>query len=127
MTTDPAAPVSGVPVKVLTDVEWRQWMDEHRPAEGSPYVMRIAGIAHGGFAPMIFRTTGRMSWVCPSCGTCTGGQLGDEPVSGWDEPRWVKTGTDGAPSLTPSLGCPGWRNGDCQGHYWLRDGKLVLA
>jgi len=67
------------------------------------------------------------SWVCPSCGGLNFGRLGDEAVSGWNKPRWVNTGTRERPTLTPSLGCPTWRIGDCAGHYWLRDGELEQA
>lgn len=69
----------------------------------------------------------RFSWVCPGCGGLTGGYIGDEPVSGWDSPRWVNTGTREAPTLAPSLGCPDWRTGTCPGHYWVREGRLVEA
>lgn len=67
------------------------------------------------------------SWECPGCGHSFAGALAPEPVSGWDSPQWAKTGTDEAPTLTPSLGCPGWRAGSCTGHWWLRDGQLVPA
>jgi hypothetical protein len=71
---------------------------------------------------------GGFSWQCPGCATWHFGPLGDEPVSGWDNPVWVNSGTRESPTLTPSLGCPGWRHGTCpEGHYWLRDGELVPA
>jgi len=71
---------------------------------------------------------GGFSWLCPGCARWHYGKIGEVPVSGWDDPRWVNTGTAEAPTLTPSLGCPGWRNGTCpEGHYWLRDGNLVPA
>lgn len=74
------------------------------------------------------RPLGGFSWLCPGCARWHHGQLADHPVSGWDEPRWVNSGTEGKPTLTPSLGCPGWRHGTCpEGHYWLRDGELVPA
>ena len=68
------------------------------------------------------------SWLCPSCGSWHPGQIGDHPVSGWDAPRWVNSGSEEKPTLTPSLGCGGWKHGTCpEGHYWLRDGELVRA
>lgn len=67
------------------------------------------------------------SWVCPSCGRGLSGNLSQEPMSGWDAPRWVLSGTPSAPTLRPSLGCPGWREGICDGHWWLTDGQLVRA
>ena len=67
------------------------------------------------------------TWFCPGCGGSNGGILADQPVNGWDSPRWVRSGDDEHLTLTPSLGCPLWRNGDCIGHWWARDGKLVLA
>lgn len=71
---------------------------------------------------------GHFSWICPGCGGLNLGQLGDEPMGGWDEPRWVNSGTRDKPTLTPSLGCFGWRNGFCDdGHYRLRDGELIPA
>ena len=63
-------------------------------------------------------------WMCPGCGGTYGGDLGDQPVSGWDAPRWVNSGTLEQPTLAPSLGCPRWREGECRGHWWLRDGVL---
>lgn len=66
-------------------------------------------------------------WICPGCGYGTVGTFGDAPVSGWDDPRWTREGDDEHLTLTPSLGCPRWRDGECTGHYWLRDGKLVQA
>jgi hypothetical protein len=66
-------------------------------------------------------------WICPGCGGGAAGTLGNQPRGGWDEPRWVMDGAPGKPTLTPSLGCPRWRDGTCPGHYWLRDGQLVQA
>jgi hypothetical protein len=66
-------------------------------------------------------------WMCPGCGSTYAGSLGDEPVSGWDNPCWVNSGTRERPTLTPSLGCGLWRRGECDGHWWLRDGELVKA
>lgn len=77
---------------------------------------------------LFFWHSGGFSWLCPGCACWHFGRLGNEPVSGWDEPRWVNFGTEEKPTLTPSLGCPGWRDGTCpEGHYWLRDGELVGA
>jgi Family of unknown function (DUF6527) len=71
---------------------------------------------------------GSFSWLCPGCGSWYYGQLGDQPVSGWDAPRWVNSGTREEPSLMPSLGCANWRRGECAGgHYWLRSGHLEDA
>jgi Family of unknown function (DUF6527) len=68
------------------------------------------------------------SWLCPGCARWHYGQIGEQPVSGWDDPRWVNSGTAEKPTLTPSLGCGGWKHGTCpEGHYWLRDGELVPA
>lgn len=63
-------------------------------------------------------------WMCPGCGHTYAGSLGDQPAGGWDNPRWVNTGTLEQPTLTPSLGCTQWRQGLCRGHWWLRDGVL---
>jgi uncharacterized protein DUF6527 len=71
---------------------------------------------------------GAFSWLCPGCGSWHYGSIGEQPVSGWDSPRWVNSGTREAPTLTPSLGCGGWKHGTCpEGHYWMRDGELVPA
>jgi hypothetical protein len=91
-----------------------------------------AGLAERGTALFFWQpdygTHGGFSWLCPGCASWRFGILGDEPVSGWDDPRWVNSGTPEAPTLTPSLGCPGWKHGTCpEGHYWLRDGELVPA
>jgi hypothetical protein len=80
----------------------------HEPAKGAPL--------------------GAFSWLCPGCGSWLYGQIGEQPVSGWDAPRWVNSGTAEAPTLAPSLGCSGWKHGTCpEGHYWLRDGELLRA
>jgi hypothetical protein len=67
------------------------------------------------------------TYCCPACAGLCYGQLGEQPVSGWDRPRWVNTGTRERPTLTPSLGCGCWRRGEGDGHWWLRDGELVPA
>ena len=72
----------------------------------------------------IFVDQSQFTWTCPTCGRGYYGILADEPVSGWDAPRWRLTE---GPTLTPSLGCQGLRDGSCTGHWWLRDGKLVAA
>lgn len=66
-------------------------------------------------------------WLCPGCGGTNRGVIGGEPVPGWDEPRWQFTGPLDLPTVTPSLGCPAWRTGECPGHYWLRAGSLHQA
>jgi hypothetical protein len=67
------------------------------------------------------------NWECPTCGHAWWGQIGAQPVSGWNDPRWVNSGTRERPTLTPSLGCRGLHDGTCAGHWWLRDGVLVGA
>lgn len=66
-------------------------------------------------------------WECPGCGHAYWGELSETAVSGWEHPQWVNTGTREQPTLTPSLGCPLWREGRCVGHWWLRDGVLHRA
>lgn len=83
-----------------------------------------AGLDERGTS-LFFWHDGGFSWLCPGCAQWHYGRMGNEPVSGWDEPRWVNAGTEERPTLAPSLGCPGWRHGTCpEGHYWLRDGEL---
>ena len=67
---------------------------------------------------------GSFTWECPNCAAVNMGELGPDPVGGWDSPRWQLTGTREAPTLRPSLGC--W---NCYpvGHYWLNDGVLSNA
>lgn len=90
-------------------------------------VFELRELAESGTAVFCWWSGGRFTWCCPGCGNLNGGTLGDEPVSGWDAPRWVNGGTPEQPTLTPSLGCPQWRRGSCTGHYWLREGILVQA
>ena len=105
---------------VMAPVDYRTWRNQHNRDALREHVQAT------GIAPL--RITGdAFLWTCPGCGGTAMGTLGDEPVSGWDEPRWVRTGPDDAITLTPSLGCPRWRHGECIGHWWLRDGRLVLA
>lgn len=86
-------------------------------------------IASTGIAPIEILYGGKsFMWVCPGCGGQYVGDFGDESVSGWKSPRWTREGDDEHLTLSPSLGCPGWRDGVCPGgHYWLRDGELVPA
>lgn len=115
-------------VRVLTTPdEWAAWNAavDAQPDE-NPHFARVRHIAATGETILQFQSGG-FDWVCPGCGRVLGGQLGDTPVSGWDSPRWTNTGTIERPTLTPSLGCPGWRRGDCTGHWWLRDGEMVPA
>ncbi len=102
---------------------WQVWAPDGTGAtEGN-----VAKAAELGEVPFCFTPTSFL-WLCPGCGVVRAGLLGDQPVSGWDNPRWLKTGTDARPTLMPSLGCGAWRNGICPaGHWWLRDGELVPA
>jgi hypothetical protein len=78
--------------------------------------------------PMVIYPNGAFLWVCPGCRRGCMGQLGGQPVSGWDNPRWTREGDDEHLTLVPSLGCAGWKNGDCpEGHYWLRNGELEVV
>ncbi len=63
-------------------------------------------------------------WECPGCGSVYFGRLGASIVSGWNDPVWIKTGTETAPTLRASLGCAKWKNGECDGHYMLDNGEL---
>jgi hypothetical protein len=77
---------------------------------------------------VIFTSDGKsFTWVCPTCKTGYYGYLADEPVSGWDNPRWKRTDGPNGISLTPSLGCSGLRDGTCTGHWWFREGRMVPA
>lgn len=82
--------------------------------------------AESGEVLFVFRGNS-FDWECPGCGGILSGQLADTPVSGWDQPRWVRSGDDEHATLTPSLGCSRWRTGDCIGHWWAKDGRLTLA
>ena len=115
-----------IPVKVVNHAAFREWRNGPGPDLDVYCKQKIAETGETVF--YWWPDEDRFSWVCPGCGRTLGGQMGDDPVSGWDEPRWVNTGTRDRPTLTPSLGCPSWRAGTCGGgHYWLRDGELVPA
>jgi hypothetical protein len=110
----------GAAAPVLTTEEYRAWRQKRSRADLYDHIRAT------GLAPV--RLSGdAFLWTCPGCGGTAIGTLGDQPVSGWDEPRWVRSGPDDALTLTPSLGCPRWRYGQCTGHWWLRDGRLVAA
>lgn len=125
----------GVRIKVVTRDEYRAWRAPYW--EGGKWPAIAAAIDEAGETLLFFWTEREdwgqdndevhFTWLCPGCGASNGGVLGDQPVSGWDNPRWVRSGDDAHLSLTPSLGCPLWRVGDCIGHWWARDGRLVLA
>ncbi len=91
-------------------------------------------IADAGDVMFVIRDSGfpgefsGFDWECPGCGGILSGRFADEPVSGWDAPRWKVENADPEHlTLTPSLGCSRWRSGECIGHWWARDGKLVSA
>ncbi len=122
------------PIRVLDEAQWREFQAMFRgfrdqgvvPAEGLK-----AWIAERGETVMTFFTEpdGRegYKYACPLCGYVWYGYLGDQPVSGWNQPRWVNTGTLERPTMRPSFGCPNWRAGTCGGHYWVDDGVLRLV
>lgn len=120
--------MNSVPVKVVDPNGLRAWYDRASVPPGATMAawskQRIAEL---GATALCWLPDGRFSWICPNCGCLSGGQLGEQPVSGWDDPRWVNSGTKEVPTLTPSLGCPQWRRGECEGHWWLCDGVLVAA
>lgn len=110
-----------------TREQWTAWMDAVRVEPGeNVHFARVRHIEATGETAIRF-DAGSFLWICPGCGGVLGGDLGDRPVSGWDKPCWVNTGTVERPTLTPSLGCPLWRRNQCLGHWWLRDGELVPA
>ena len=107
---------------------WSAWLKAVPTAEGeNPHDARVRHIEATGETILQYQGDWGFSWICPGCGMASGGDLGDTPVSGWDKPQWVNSGSHKRPTLTPSLGCPTWRRGDCPGHWWLRDGSLVPA
>jgi hypothetical protein len=118
-----------VKVRVITPDEMQARVAELRASD--PAVSRarfeLAKIAEARETILCWWPGGRFTWVCPSCGEPWAGYLGDKPVSGWTDPRWVNTGTAQEPTLIPSLGCPNWRAGRCDGHWRLLDGELVPA
>jgi uncharacterized protein DUF6527 len=119
----------GVPVRVVDTDGLRAWHDRHAVPPGETMAdWSLRKIEEFGATAFCWLPDGhRFSWICPGCGVLSGGELGNEPVSGWDNPRWVNSGTRERPTLTPSLGCPEWRRGECMGHWWLRDGVLEVA
>jgi len=115
------------PVRIVDSTGLRAWCDAPPGELVDEYCYRKAaetGETLFCWSPSPGRS---FSWICPGCGRLAGGMLGDEPVSGWEAPRWVNSGTQERPTLTPSLGCPGLPSGRCTGHWWLRDGELVPA
>lgn len=103
---------------------WQVW-----PAGGGdPATATLAKIAHTGEVPLLLPPgRGGFLLLCPGCCNYLAGPIGDVAVGGWEDPRWVLTGTTDKPTLAPSIGCGGWRRSVCIGHWWLRDGVLVLA
>ena len=115
----------GYRLRVVTGDELRSW----RPEEGTydDYYGAIKARIEEIGETIIWFHGNNFTWICPGCGGTNMGTLGEEVVSGWVNPRWVRSGDDEHLSLAPSLGCPTWRNGACIGHWWARDGRLVLA
>lgn len=110
-----------VAIRMMTLPEYRAW------SNGLGREARLQRIAETGHTALVAYGNGTFGWVCPSCGGFAAGTFGPEPVSGWTEPRWTREGDAEHLTLMPSLGCPQWRDGLCNGHWWCRDGRLVLA
>jgi hypothetical protein len=129
--TPPAPAADRRTYRVRTAATWQQWSDwlDAVPTEPdeNPHFARVRHMQATGETILLFQGETAFTWICPGCGMALGGDLGEQPVSGWDKPCWVNTGTPQRPTLTPSLGCPNWRRGDCEGHWFLRDGELVPA
>lgn len=107
---------------VMTPDVYRAWSGDRRSGELREHMWAT------GLAPVRILGSKSFLWACPGCGGCHIGDFGDEPVSGWEAPRWTREGDDEHLTLSPSLGCPDWRDGiRPEGHYWLRDGELVPA
>lgn len=115
-------------VLVLPDFEaWSAWLRAVPAApDENPHTARVRHIEATGETVLHYAADGFI-WICPGCGMAAMGRLGEQPVSGWDDPCWVNSGTAERPTLTPSLGCRTWKRGDCPGHWWLRDGTLTPA
>lgn len=116
-------------VRLITPAEMSERNARFRASGLSRVDFECAELEREGTALFVWWENGTsFTWCCPGCAHLHFGRIGEHPVSGWDEPRWVNTGTPEAPTLTPSLGCPGWKHGTCpEGHYWMRDGELVPA
>lgn len=125
--------MSGIPVQILSAEEAHERSARYRAAHSADPAIwhddfERAEQADRGTALFFWRDPGWFNWLCPGCGSWHDGQIGEQPVSGWDNPRWVNSGTPERPTLTPSLGCRRWKDGTCpEGHYWLRGGFLEPA
>ena len=122
--------MSSYRVRVVDQAGLRGWYASiERDAGGNPVIDTKRHIAETGETVLCWRNGGesQFTWVCPGCGGTWLGLLGTEPVSGWDSPVWVNEGTADCPTLVPSLGCPLWRSGRCEGHWRLRAGMLESA
>lgn len=117
------------PVRVTDSGSFDAWRAELPRGQGFPAAVKAKIAATGETLLCWFGTDPAnpvsFQWMCPGCGSTYSGQLGSEPVGGWDAPRWVNSGTLERPTLAPSLGCGNWKRGECIGHWWLRDGELV--
>lgn len=74
------------PIEVLDLDGWKSWRDGVRGLDN-----QLAKVTARGAVPMMFGQydSGRryFQWICPGCGGGQFGEIGDEPVSGWNEPR----------------------------------------
>lgn len=105
-------------------IAWLQQVDRAAAeSENAAFALHIEATGE----TLLHLQDGWFDWICPTCGGAASGRIGDDVVSGWDSPQWVRSGPRERLSLMPSLGCPRWPNGSCTGHWWLRDGELVPA
>lgn len=119
----PAPPQEGYQLRVVSREEYGEWRPKIRDYF---FPQVVAKIAETG-ATLILIEGDMFLWICPGCGGTNVGKFGEEPVSGWVNPRWVRSGDDEHLTLEPSLGCPLWRSGQCHGHWWAKEGRLVPA
>lgn len=120
-----------IPVRIATPDEFDAWRADLPSGPGFQAAVKEK-IAATGEALLCWYGNDperpvSFQWMCPGCGSTYSGRLGDQPVSGWTRPCWANSGTLERPTLAPSLGCGNWRDGECIGHWWLRDGVLVTA
>jgi hypothetical protein len=112
----------------MTTRIWRMTQDEFREwhARG-PYLDYAMDARHNGAPFTVLDAEAAFRWTCPDCGRPHYALIGDAPVSGWDNPRWVlATNEDGKYTAAPSLGC-GLMKTEPGHHWWLLDDELVPA
>lgn len=117
--TEPTS-AAGFPIRLMSVDDFRAWHGRGQSVDYAEVIRNEGAVPFAHVPGRGFR------WTCPDCGEPYLARVGDQPLSGWENPQWVLSGTQQAPTAAPSLGC-GRMKQENGHHWWLREGVMVRA